>query len=876
MNIEEIRALWGPNYYSRYPAIYMLLDIGELEERPSDTIPDMKDRLLKLIPTMMEHRCSPGYPGGFLERVGEGTWAGHIVEHVAIELQCLAHMDVGFGKTLGTDAKGVYKVVFRYRDPEVGVEAGKAAVMIVDALFNNKPIQIKPIITRLNEIRDENMFGPSTHSIIKEAQSRGIPHIRLNKHSYVQLGHGIHQRRIQATMVDNTSAIGVEIADDKEQTKEILLEAGVPVPRGKSTDSLDGAFIVAKDIGYPVTMKPLVGHHGKGITANVKNERELKIAYNSAKKFHDQVIVEKHLEGFDHRLLVINGELVAAARREPASVMGNGKSTIRELIDMVNKDPRRGIGHEKVLTKIKIDYMTKRLLKQQNLKLTDVLPEGRLLHLKSTANLSTGGCSIDVTDEVHPQIKRMAERISKIININVMGIDVVAPHLKRPLKETNGGVIEVNAAPGFRMHLEPYFGKKRNVAKPLVDMLFPPESESTIPIIAVTGTNGKTTTVRLISHILKYAGKSVGMCCTDGIEIGNQLVLEGDYSGPSGASHILTEPLVDHAVLEVARGGILRRGLGYDDSDVGVLLNISADHLGLDGINTLDELAELKSIVVETVKPEGVAILNADDERVMKCKDKIKSKIVLFSLNESNPALAVHTSNGGIVVTVKDGNLILRKGTLDMIIDRVSNIPITFGGKAAFNIANAMAAVAAAYSVGIDIKSIQTSLVTFNSSTGQLPGRVNLIDVGSFKVLIDYGHNPSAIESLAGLIPHLTNGKKINVGSGTGNRMDESLLDFGKNLGKMYDHIIICDSDPRQRKIGETAEMVRKGVLSTGFPKKNLQMVQDESEAIQTALRLAKDGDLVVIQANFIKKAIQIVLEYKENISIKGKNKKLA
>ncbi|MBU4032654.1 MAG: cyanophycin synthetase, partial [Candidatus Thermoplasmatota archaeon] len=414
MNIEEIRALWGPNYYSRYPAIYMLLDIGELEERPSDTIPDMKDRLLKLIPTMMEHRCSPGYPGGFLERVGEGTWAGHIVEHVAIELQCLAHMDVGFGKTLGTDAKGVYKVVFRYRDPEVGVEAGKAAVMIVDALFNNKPIQIKPIITRLNEIRDENMFGPSTHSIIKEAQSRGIPHIRLNKHSYVQLGHGIHQRRIQATMVDNTSAIGVEIADDKEQTKEILLEAGVPVPRGKSTDSLDGAFIVAKDIGYPVTMKPLVGHHGKGITANVKNERELKIAYNSAKKFHDQVIVEKHLEGFDHRLLVINGELVAAARREPASVMGNGKSTIRELIDMVNKDPRRGIGHEKVLTKIKIDYMTKRLLKQQNLKLTDVLPEGRLLHLKSTANLSTGGCSIDVTDEVHHQIKSMAERISKI------------------------------------------------------------------------------------------------------------------------------------------------------------------------------------------------------------------------------------------------------------------------------------------------------------------------------------------------------------------------------------------------------------------------------------------------------------------------------
>ncbi len=872
MNIEEIRALWGPNYYSRYPVIYMLLDIGKLEKKPSDMVPDMKDRLVKLIPTLMEHRCSPGYPGGFLERVERGTWAGHIVEHVAIELQCLANMEVGFGKTLETDTKGVYKVVFRYRDPEVGVEAGKVAVKIVDALFKNKPIKIDPIIAWLKEIREENMFGPSTYSIIKEAESRGIPHIRLNKHSYVQLGHGINQRRIQATMVDNTSAIGVDIADDKEQTKEILDEAGVSVPRGESVDNLESAFIVAKDVDYPVTVKPLVGHFGRGITANVKNDRELKIAFNSAKKFHEHVIVEKHLEGFDHRLLVINGELVAAARRETASVMGNGKSTIRELIDMINKDPRRGIGHEKILTKIKIDYMTKRLLKQQSLKLTDVLPEGRILHLKSTANLSTGGCSIDVTDDVHPQIKRMAERVSKIININVMGIDVIAPHLKRPLKETNGGIIEVNAAPGFRMHLEPYFGNKRNVAKPLVDMLFPPETESTIPLIAVTGTNGKTTTVRLIAHILKYAGKSVGMCCTDGIEIGNQLILEGDYSGPSGARHILTEPFVDHAVLEVARGGILRRGLGYDESDIGVFLNISADHLGLDGINTLEDLADLKSIVVETVKPEGFAVLNADDELVLKCMDNIKAKTILFSLDDTNPALVTHISNDGVVVTVKGGNIILRKGTVDMKIARISNIPITFGGKASFNIANTLAAVAATYAIGIDIKTIQTSLVTFNSTTGQLPGRANLIDVVSFKVLIDYGHNVSALESLAGLIPHLAKGKKINVGSGTGNRRDENILDFGKNMGKMYDHIIICDSDSRQRKIGETAELVRKGVLSTGFPEKKLQMVLDEGAAIQTALEMAKDGDLVVIQANFFKNAIHIVLEYKENLLAKGKS----
>ncbi|MFH0815306.1 MAG: cyanophycin synthetase [Methanobacteriota archaeon] len=874
MIIREIRALGGPNYYSRYPVIFMLLDIGKLEGRSSNMVPGLKSRLSRLIPTMWDHRCSLGYPGGFLERVETGTWAGHIVEHVAIELQCLANMNVGFGKTRETSEEGVYTVVFRYRSPEAGIEAGKAAVKIVDALFKKQPIRIAPIISHLKEVREENLFGPSTFSIIKEAGSRGIPYIRLNNQSYVQLGHGRYQRRIQATMMDNTSAIGVEIADDKEQTKDILSDAGVPVPRGESVRDLGGAIDVANDVGYPVAVKPLVGHHGNGITARVNSEKELRMAFASARKFHDYVVVEKHLEGFDHRLLVIGGELVAAARRDPASVMGNGKSTIRELIVMVNKDPRRGIGHEKVLTRIKIDGMTKRLLKQHGLQLTDVLPEGRLLRLKSTANLSTGGCSIDVTDEVHHQIKKMAERVSKLININVMGIDVVAPNLRQPLRETGGGIVEVNAAPGFRMHLDPYFGTSRNVAKPVVDMLFPPGSNSTIPIIAVTGTNGKTTTVRFIAHILKYAGKNVGMCCTNGVEIGNQLVLEGDYSGPDGAKHILKDPTVDHAVLEVARGGILRRGLGYDESDVGVVLNVSTDHLGLDGINTLEELAELKRIVVETVKPDGLAVINADNEWTLGYKDLIKAKSILFSIHDDNPALAAHVANGGTAVTVKDGEIILRKGTSDVTIAKINNIPITFGGKATFNVANTLAAVAATYAIGIDIKTIQISLVTFNPSTGQLPGRANLIDVDTFKVLIDYGHNPSALEALAELIPHLARGKKINVGSGTGNRRDVDILDFGKNIAKMYDYIILNDSDPRKRKLGETAEMVRKGVLSTGFPKKNIRVVLEEAAAIQVALRMAEAGDLIVIQANDVNKAIHDVLEYKEKLTHGGKVKK--
>ena len=873
MIIRELRALYGSNYYSRYPVIYMLLDIGKLEEEPSNMVPGLKDRLCKLIPTMAEHRCSLGYPGGFLERVETGTWAGHIVEHVAIELQCLANMNVGFGKTRETSEKGVYTVVFRYRSPEAGIEAGEAAVRIVDALFQKRQIRIAPIISQLKEVREANLFGPSTFSIIKEAASRGIPYIRLNNQSYVQLGHGIHQRRIQATMMFNTSAIGVEIADDKEQTKEILEDAGVPVPRGESVLDLQRAVTVASNVGYPVAVKPLVGHHGNGITALVNNEKELRMAYTSAKRFHDYVVVEKHLEGYDHRLLVINGELVAAARREPASVMGNGKSTIRELIDAVNKDPRRGIGHEKVLTKIKIDSMTRRLLKQHERKLTDVLPEGRILRLKSTANMSTGGSSIDVTDEVHPHIKKMAERISKLIDINVMGIDAVAPDLKKPLKETGGGIVEVNAAPGFRMHLDPYFGTKRNVAKPVVDMLFPPGSKGTIPIIAVTGTNGKTTTVRFIAHILKYAGKNVGMCCTDGVEIGNQLVLEGDYSGPGGAKHILKDSLVDHAILEVARGGILRRGLGYDESDVSVVLNVSADHLGLDGINTMEELAELKRIVVETVKPEGIAVLNADDEWTLKYKDFIKAKSILFSIHDDNPALASHISNGGVAVTIKDGEIILRKGTSDIHIAKINTIPITFDGKATFNVSNTLAVVAATYAIGIDIKTIQISLVTFNPSTGQLPGRANLIDVDTFKVLIDYGHNPSALEALANLIPHLARGRKINVGSGTGDRRDVDIINFGRNMGNMYDHIILCDSSPRQRKIGETAELVRKGILSTGFPESNIEMVLEEHAAILVALKMAKEGDLIVIQANDLNRAIIDVLEYKENMLAKSKKR---
>lgn len=859
-----MRALRGPNRYSRYQAIFMELDIGRYEELPTDKLPGFKDRLVQLIPSLQEHRCSPGYPGGFIERMVNGTWLGHVVEHVAIELQCLAATEVGFGKTLDTDREGIYHVIFRYKDEEVGLAAGRAAVEIVGAIAEGREVDLPTIVDDLMEIREQNLLGPSTRSIVREAQSRGIPYLRLNKYSYVQLGHGINQRRIQATMTDRTSALGVEIADDKMRTKEILHQAGVPVPMGETTEELDGALEVAKEVGYPVVVKPLVGNHGRGITVNVRNEDDLKVAFEQAKKFRDSVVVERYLPGHDHRVLVIGGRFVAAARRDPASVTGNGKSTVQQLIDQLNEDPQRGYGHEKVLTRVKVDAMTTRLLSQMGKTLETVLPEGEVLVLKSTANLSQGGTSTDVTDEVHPFVRHMAERISKIIDIDIMGIDIIAPHLREPLEATGGGVVEVNAAPGFRMHVAPFNGEPRNVAGPVVDMLFPPGALAGIPILAVTGTNGKTTTARLVAHILKISGMTVGMSGTDGVVIGNDMILKGDYSGPEGTLFVLREPSVEAAVLEVARGAILRRGLAYDQSDVGVFLNVSVDHLGQDDVNTVEDLADVKGIVVETVKETGRAVLNAQDPLVVRYKDTIKAKSILFSLDPDLPVLKEHVDNGGTVVTVMNDTIVLRKRALDFPVARVKDVPITLDGKASFNVANALAAAAACYAIGIPEKGIERGLITFNPSTTQSRGRMNVIEVGSFKVLVDYGHNAAAVKALSEIYPSLSSGKVIGMHSGTGNRRDEDIIDFGRTLGRIYDRIVLTDSDPRRRELGATADLVKQGIFDTGFREEDLTVALDSRDATRQALEMAETGDLVVLQADKVGEVLEDVFAYKE------------
>jgi cyanophycin synthetase len=756
-------------------------------------------------------------------------------------------------------------VVFRYRDEEVGLAAGRAAVDIVRALAEGRDVDLPPIIDDLKEIREDNLLGPSTRSIVEEAASRDIPYIRLNKHSYVQLGHGVNQRRIQATMTERTSAIGMEIADDKMRTKEILERAGVPIPKGENVEEIEEAIDTADYIGYPVVVKPLVGNHGRGITVNVQSEDDLRVAFEQAKRFRDTVVVERYLPGFDHRVLVIHGKFVAAARRDPAMVTGDGKSTIQQLVDQLNEDPQRGYGHEKVLTRVKVDFMTERLLSQMGMDLDTVLPKGEELVLKSTANLSQGGTSTDVTDEVHPFVRHMAERIATIIDIDIMGIDIIAPHLREPLESTGGGVVEVNAAPGFRMHLAPFHGEPRNVAAPVVDMLFPPGTTGRIPIVAVTGTNGKTTVARLVAHILKITGRTVGVSGTGGVVIGNDRVLVGDYSGPEGTLFVLREPTVDAAVLEVARGAILRRGLAYDESDVGIFLNVTGDHLGQEDVDTVEELAEVKAIVAETVKKTGRAVLNAEDPLVVKYKDSIQAKTILFSVDPDLPVLKEHLAGNGTVVTVVDGTIVLRKKALDFPIVDVKDVPLTLEGAATFNVSNALAATAACYALGIPAKGLERGLITFNPSTSQSRGRMNVFDVADFKVLVDYGHNPAAVEALSSVFPSLTSsGRVIGMHSGTGNRRDEEIMEFGRVLGRSYDHIVLTDSDPRRRDLGDTAEVVRKGIAETGFSEDELTIILDVREATRAALDMGRTGDLVVLQCDDVEQVLADVADYRD------------
>lgn len=875
MKILEIRALRGANYWSNRwkKLIVMKLDIEDYESKPSDKILGFTERIKEIMPGLVMHTCSYGYEGGFLQRVSEGTWAGHIIEHIALELQTLAGMETGFGRTREAESEGVYNVIFSYVEEEAGKYAAKASVEIFLGLAEGKSIdELKRLLSghiqELREIREDVRFGPSTGSIVEEAQNRGIPHIRLNDQSLVQLGYGIYQRTIQATVTCKTGFIPTDVASDKLLCKQLLQTMGIPVPQGYKIRNEDEIGECIDLLGFPVAVKPLDSNHGKGITANINSLEGAVRAFKSAKEYSRTVIIEKSLQGNDFRALVINNRLVAVAERIPALVTGDGRSTIRELIDIVNKDPRRGYGHEKILTQINIDGMTMRVLELKGYTPETVLKKGEVCYLKSTANISTGGTAIDRTDEIHPDNIFLFERIARIIGLDIAGIDIVAPDLSTSLMINGGGIIEVNAAPGFRMHLAPSEGLPRNVAEPVVNMLFPPGEKYRIPIIAVTGTNGKTTTTRLIAHILKNIGRNVGFTTTEGVYIGNRMIQSGDNTGPVSAQMVLRDPTVEIAVLETARGGLLRAGLGFDGCDIGIVMNVTADHLGLKGINTLEEMARVKSIVAENVFKTGYAVLNADDKLVMNMREKIQANIALFSMDENNEFIKAHIKKGGIACVYENNFITLLKGQWKLRVEKVINIPLTFGGKAAFMIQNVIAATLSSYILhGVSIEDIKFGLNSFVPSETQTPGRLNLIDVGNFTVLVDFAHNPAGMEALSKFVEKLPNKVKTGIIGGTGDRRDEDIKNLGRAAAKMLTNIIIREDESlRGREKGVINQLVLEGVKSEK-PDIDVKIIEDEVEAINYVLKNAKKNDLIIILPDNIPRAINIIHNYRDKLN---------
>jgi cyanophycin synthetase len=867
MKIEQLRVLNGPNYWSvaRQKLIQMRLNLEEMEEFPTNKIRGFYNRLQNMLPSLHEHRCSEGVPGGFFHRVQQGTWMGHVIEHIALEIQTLAGMETGFGRTRGAGKNGVYNVVFSYIEPRAGKYAARAAFRIVEALISGEEYDVNADIERLKQIKESDAFGPSTGSLVQEAERRNIPYIRLDGGSLVQLGYGKFQKRIEATIASTTSNIAVDVAGDKEATKKLLASVQVPVPQGAIVYDEEELAEAINDIGYPVVIKPRDGNQGKGATVNINDSAEAVEALKLAQKYSKAVICEQYITGNDFRALVINYKFVAAALRKPAAVVGDGIHTIQELVDAVNKDPRRGNGHMNVMTKIIIDDASLQFLQKKGYTLDSIIPMGVECFLKTTANLSTGGTATDVTDEVHPENIRLFERIARNVGLDICGIDMMATDLSLPYHKTGASVIEVNAAPGFRMHLQPSQGKPRNVAAPVLDMLFPETQRPSIPIIAISGTNGKTTTTRLIAHICKKAGFCTGYTTTEGIYFNDNLIVAGDCSGPASAQLILKDPAVEMAVLECARGGILRAGLGFHQCDVAVITNIAEDHLGLGGIDTIEQLARVKAVVAESVSPEGYAILNADDDLVYEMRNNLSCNIALFSLDENNERVKAHVRKGGMAAVYAHPHVVLMKGSERIKIEKVKNIPITFEGKAEFNIANVLGATLAGVVSNFSIDVIRKSLLSFVPSAELTPGRMNIFNFNKFSVMVDYAHNPHGIRAVGKFISSMKACPKTGMIAGVGDRRDEDLVAIGEEAAKIFDEIIIrLDKDLRGRTAEEIVGLITSGIRKISS-KKKITYKPIELEAVDTAIQQARQGSLVVLLTDNIGEVIERVKAHLQN-----------
>ncbi|WP_353893341.1 cyanophycin synthetase [Proteinivorax hydrogeniformans] len=873
MEILEIREFPGRNIYCHRPAVKMTLDLGKYGGIESREIPHFNQDLKKILPTIVEHGCGIAEVNGFGIRLDEGTYFGHIIEHIAIELQNKVGYEVNYGKTRLYEKPSCYYVITECKNTNVGREALKIAVEMAQSIINNEQTTGEYWLAKMDEVKSTYGLGPSTESIYSAAQKRNIPVKRLDDNSsMLQLGLGKYLKRVEATITGDTSCVAVDIASDKTLTKRILEKSGIPVPYGKIASNEDEAVDLAKKVGVPVVLKPCDGNQGKGVALGLSTETEIRSAYKVAENYSDRVIVEKHVNGKHYRVLVINDEVVAVSERLPAHVTGDGIHTIKELIEKENLNPLRGEDHDKPLTKIKVDPVVFMALARQNLTMNYTPKDKEVVYLRENANISTGGIAIDVTEEIHPDNIRLAKRLAKIIGLDIAGIDIVVDDIANPMTKENGAIIEVNAAPGIRMHLHPSHGKPIKVGEKIVNYLFPKNANHTIPIVSITGTNGKTTTTRLISHTLRGKNINVGMTTTDGIYVNDTLIEKGDTTGPFSAAVVLDDPTTDVAVLETARGGIVKRGLGYDLADVAVITNLSEDHIGQDGVNSLEDLFFVKSLVAEAVKPSGSLVLNADDPYVVRMADRNKkAKVIYFSIQPTeNQVFKRHIAAGGKGIFIKNNNIIIAEGNKNTITLPLEKIPITLKGQALHNVKNVMAAIGANLALNNSLEKVKEKLCNFDGQKHN-PGRCNVFEAEGITVVVDYGHNKDGYIETFKFAKGLKPNRLLSVLGVPGDRVDDDIVEMGAIAAKTCQFLILKeDKELRGRKRGEVADLFEQGLIREGTSKNSYKTVLPEDEAIREALNMCQKGDVLVIFYEDLELTGKVVEECLAN---KGKNK---
>lgn len=864
MRIKELKVLRGPNLWSirRQQLVQMVLDIGRYEELPTHCLPGFTERLVNLIPSLYSHRCSEGKAGGFISRMKQGTWLGHVVEHVALEIQCLAGMECGFGRTRSTGTHAEYFVVISYVSAEAGKYAAEIAVAIVQAVADNQPYDVRPVLERLKQLYQAEKLGPSTQSIVDAAIARGIPWRRLDADSYIQFGLGKNQRRIRATMTDATSNIAVESVQDKQHVKSLLAANGIPVPAGKLITAIDQLHETIHELGFPLVIKPNDGNHGRGVTTDILDAKAAREAFVKAQMESTEVLVERYIPGDDYRMLLVDFKLVAASKRTPATIIGDGKSTIVDLIEQENARSERGIGHQNLLTVITIDEQVTSILHEHKFTLCTILPLGTVLRLKRTANLSTGGTAEDVTALIPEETRALMERVARLIQLDICGIDVISKDIRQPFTAAMAAILEVNAAPGFRMHIHPSLGKAQPAGEAVIDMLFPEGHTGRIPIVGITGTNGKTTTTRLVAHLAACSGLHVGCTTTEGIYIDGHCVESGDCSGPRSADTVLRDSIVDYAVLECARGGMLRSGLGFDQCDISIVTNVAEDHLGINYVHSLEDLARVKAILPEATSPKGLAVLNADDRYVSRMASVVKGRVAFFSMDANHNQLIEHFSTGGMICYLDRGWIYIGARGIKTKLIKAKDIPITMAGKYDCMIQNAMAAILAALESGFSFDAIRLGLKTFLPTPEMNLGRMNEFWIAGRHILVDYVHNPHGYVALKKFIERLNAPEKIGIITATGDRRDQDIVEIGVLSAQIFDKIIIRhDKDCRGRQPLQISQLLMEGIMSVDKLVK-IDVISDEKEAIKHALTHSKPGALILLSSDDSRESLDYMTDW--------------